>query len=98
MVWVDDILSVGHTAALDKFEKELKAKYRITAHKGDRISYLGLDIVKQEDGGYVVSSPGTRQGILHKFEHLNTCKKGPVTPMTDDGLKKVGTGTPFEPC
>ena len=60
VVWVDDILASGQTAALDKFEKELKSKYDISSHKGRNISYLGLDIVKQDDGGYMVSSPGTR--------------------------------------
>ena len=43
VVWVDDILASGSTAALDKFEKELKRVYNISSHKGRSISYLGLD-------------------------------------------------------
>ena len=59
VIWVDDILASGKPAALDRFERELAAQYRITSHK-ERVSYLGLDIAKQSDGGYIISSPGTR--------------------------------------
>jgi len=95
VVWVDDILSVGETAALNKFERELKAVYDVSGHKGERISYLGLDIVRQEDRGYVVSSPGTRNDIMLKFGNMIKGTRGPVTPMTDEGLRAVGTGTPL---
>ena len=92
-MWVDDILATAHTPALDKFEKELKRRYSISGHKGNRISYLGLDISKQAGGGYLVSSPGTRNDILIKFGHLLKGVRGPVTPMTDAEMANVGQGT-----
>ena len=49
VVWVDDTLSVGETPALNKFERELKVVYKISGHKGGRISYLGLYILRQAD-------------------------------------------------
>jgi hypothetical protein len=95
VVWVDDILATGHTPALDKFEKELKRVYSISGHKGNRISYLGLDISKQAGGGYLVSSPGTRNDILIKFGHLLKGARGPATPMIDADMANVGQGTPL---
>ena len=71
----------GEHEGAEQVRERATSEEPITEHKGNRVSYLGLDIAKQEDGGYVVSSPGTRQSILHKFGHLDTCKKGPVTPM-----------------
>ena len=45
--------------------------------------------------GYVVSSPGTRNDIMMKYGYLLKGVRGPVTPMTEDNLRDVGTGDPL---
>ena len=66
-------------------------------HKGKSVSYLGLDITKQDDGGYVVASPGTRNDIMMKFGHLIKNLRGPATPMSDLNMRDVGSGEPLNP-
>ena len=53
--------------------------------------------MKQEDGGYVVASPGTRNDIMMKFGHLIKNLRGPATPMSDINMRDVGTGAPLSP-
>jgi len=88
VLWVDDLLVTGKDEALDTFELELAAVYTITGHKGNNVSYLALEIVKQRCGGYLVSSPGTREDVVLKFGKY--MKKGRMVsiPMIGEAVQE----------
>jgi hypothetical protein len=86
VVYVDDLLVSGTEQVLDIFDKEFHNAYECTGHKGDSISYLGLHIVRRENGDYVVSSPNTRDELLLKFV-ADIIKRKVTTPSTSEQLK-----------
>ena len=88
VLWVDDILGSGRSNKLDEFEVEFIKFYKFTSHKGKSISYLALDIVSREDGGYTVASPGTREDILATFgKDLQKRKSTVKIPMPEGSIK-----------
>ena len=88
VLWVDDILGSGRNKELDAFEVDFIKHYKFTSHKGKSISYLALDILRQQDGGYIVSSPGTRDDILSTFgKDLQKRKSQVKLPMPEGGIK-----------
>jgi len=68
VVYVDDLLVSGNEQALDQFDREFHRSYECTGHKGDSISYLGLHIIRKENGDYIVSAPNTRDELISKFQ------------------------------
>ena len=93
VLWVDDILGSGSSVKLDEFEVEFIKFYKFTSHKGRSISYLALDIVSRDDGGYTVASPGTRDDILATFgKDLQKRKSTVKIPMPEGSIKPRGEG------
>jgi len=98
VLWVDDLLVTGKDPALDVFEKELSVIYTITGHRGDNISYLALDIVKQVCGGYRVSSPGTREDVVVKYGKYIKKDRKVSTPMNHEDMKIRAPGDVIQLC
>ena len=89
VLWVDDILGSGKGARLDEFEIEFISHYKFTSHSGDNISYLALEIIRQDDGGYLLSSPRTREDISATFEKELSKRKSTVKiPMPEGSIKQ----------
>ena len=60
---VDDIISKGKSAALDRFYAEFQSKFRITIQRGPHISYTGLSITRQSPRAITVAQKGYRRTL-----------------------------------
>ena len=61
---MDDIISKGKEAALDRFYAEFRSKFRITVKRGPRISFIGLSITRQGPHAITVAQTGYRRTLL----------------------------------
>ena len=87
VLWVYYILVGGKSKEMDAFEVDFIKHYNFTSHKGKSISYFALDL-RQQDGRYIVSSPGTRDDILSTFgKGLQKRKSQVKLPMPEGGIK-----------
>ena len=81
---VDDIISKGKGAALDRFYAEFRSKFRITVERGPRISFIGLSITRQGPHAITVAQTGYRRTLLSRFSadmaHINRAQKVPAQP------------------
>jgi hypothetical protein len=86
---VDDVLAMGSPEQLDVFEKEFQAKYVITKQKGNKLSYIGLDIMRLDDMSYIVSQTGYRKDILSKFAmDAAKIKRKITTPGSENAAQR----------
>jgi hypothetical protein len=86
---VDDVLAMGTPEQLDVFEKEFQSKYAITKQMGEKLSYIGLDIIRLSDLSYIVSQFGYRKEILSKFAaDVAKIRCKITTPGTENAIQR----------
>jgi hypothetical protein len=81
---VDDLMAIGKPEALQAFERDIKTKYEITAQRGFKHSYIGLDITQLRGSmKIVVSQKGFQKELLNKYSEDIKLTKPSKTPCNE---------------
>ncbi|XP_063230709.1 copia protein isoform X1 [Bacillus rossius redtenbacheri] len=95
LVWVDDFLLVSNSGAdLEDTKSALKSKMGMRdLSSNEKLHFLGMDILKGEDGSLILSQSDLIRRVLEKFNMIE-CKpsKVPIQPklnLSCDGECKI---------
>ncbi len=69
-ILVDDLIMMGRPHDLKYLEEALLRDFKVEVDKGRRLSYIGLDIWKQEIGDVLVGQGGCTLRVIERFKCL----------------------------
>ena len=78
---VDDLLLMGKPADLKYIEDMLDRDFKVKVDKNRRLSYIGLDLWKQDNGDMLVGQGGCTIRVIERFKHLTVGMKRKVTTV-----------------
>ena len=79
-VYVDDFLTIGKSIAIDLFRDNLTRAYgKLKEKRGNHISYLGMNITRQDNGDIVVDQRGYVEKILNEYQVTDHVSRYPAS-------------------